>query len=354
MKKIILSLGIVVGVGVGAFLYKMYLDYEKEKASKFVSGNGRIEATEVSIAAKLAGRIEKIMVEEGDFVTVGLPLALMQTNVLHAQLKQAEAQRNLAITSEASAKAMIDIRISEKEAAEATVLQKESNLKSAHNRYERSKALSAENVTSKQEFENHENMYLSAQAELAIAKAGVKQAEAAINSAKAEAAGALASIQAAEADIARIQADIDDSLLIAPREGRIQYRIAQPGEVLAAGGRVLNLVDLTDVYMTFFLPEEVAGKVALGSEVRLILDAVPDLAIPANVSYVASVAQFTPKTVETKSERQKLMFRVKARIDPLLLKQHIKLIKTGIPGVAWVKVDQEAKWPKFLEWNPKP
>ncbi len=96
----------------------------------------------------------------------------------------------------------------------------------------------------------------------------------------------------------------------------MQFRVAQPGEVLGAGGTVLNLVDLSDVYMTFFVPETVAGRVALGSEVRIVLDAAPQYVIPARVSYVASVAQFTPKTVETASERQKLMFRVRAQIAP--------------------------------------
>ncbi len=104
----------------------------------------------------------------------------------------------------------------------------------------------------------------------------------------------------------------------------MQYRIAQPGEVLASGGKVLNLVDLSDVYMTFFLPETVVGRVALGSEVHIVLDAAPQYVIPARVSYVASTAQFTPKTVETASERQKLMFRVKARIDPALLQKNFK------------------------------
>ena len=112
---------------------------------------------------------------------------------------------------------------------------------------------------------------------------------------------------------------------------------------------MLNLVDLTDVYMTFFLPEEVAGKVSLGADVRLVFDAIPDIPIPAEVSYVASVAQFTPKTVETRSERQKLMFRVKARIDPALLRKYIKLVKTGIPGVTWVKLDPAAEWPEALQ-----
>jgi len=157
------------------------------------------------------------------------------------------------------------------------------------------------------------------------------------------------SVAATEATIARVEADIQDSQLKSPRAGRVQYRIAQPGEVLAAGGKVLNLVDLSDVYMTFFLPETVVGKVALGSEVHLVLDAAQQYVIPAKISYVASTAQFTPKTVETASERQKLMFRVKAQISRELLQKHLKLVKTGVPGMAWLKLDPQAKWPANLE-----
>lgn len=128
----------------------------------------------------------------------------------------------------------------------------------------------------------------------------------------------------------------------------MQYRVAQPGEVLPAGGKVLNLVDLSDVYMTFFLPETVVGRVALGADARIILDAAPNYVIPATVSFVSSTAQFTPKTVETANERQKLMFRVKARIDRELLQKHLKLVKTGLPGVAWVRVDPSKPWPAQL------
>ncbi len=160
--------------------------------------------------------------------------------------------------------------------------------------------------------------------------------------------GAMASVTAATATVARIDADIVDSALTAPRGGRVQYRVAQPGEVLGSGGKVLNLVDLSDVYMTFFVPEAAAGKLAIGSDVRLILDAAPQYVIPARVSYVASTAQFTPKTVETASERQKLMFRVKAQIDRDLLVKHLHLVKTGLPGVAWVKLAGQADWPADL------
>jgi HlyD family secretion protein len=168
------------------------------------------------------------------------------------------------------------------------------------------------------------------------------------SAAEAEVIGAESRVAATEATIARVQADIRDSQLTSPRDGRVQYRIAQPGEVLGAGGKVLNLVDLGDVYLTFFLPETVVGKIALGSEVRLVLDAAPQYVIPARVSYVASTAQFTPKTVETASERQKLMFRVKAQLDRDLLLKHIKLVKTGLPGVAWLRLDPKVDWPADL------
>jgi len=103
--------------------------------------------------------------------------------------------------------------------------------------------------------------------------------------------------------------------------------------------------------MTFFLPERQAGRVAMGSEVRLVIDAAPQYVIPAKVTYVASVAQFTPKTVETESEREKLMFRVKARIDPKLLRKHMEQVKTGLPGIAYLKLDADAEWPAHLQIN---
>ncbi len=187
-----------------------------------------------------------------------------------------------------------------------------------------------------------------AQATLEASKAQTAAARAAVEAAKAQLVGARSSVSAATASINRIEADIRDSELRSPRDGRVQVRVAQPGEVLGAGGRVLNLIDLSDVYITFFLPETVAGRVALGSEVRIILDAAPEFVIPATVSFVASAAQFTPKTVETASERQKLMFRVRAQISQELLREHLNQVKTGLPGVAWIKLDANAEWPQNL------
>ncbi len=314
----------------------------------FVSGNGRIEATEIDVATKLAGRVQDILVSEGDFVQAGQPLARMQVDVLDAQRDEALAKSRQAVTAVASAKAQVAVRQSDTAAAQALVGQRESELDAAQRRYARSETLSGKGMTTRQILDDDRARVHGAQATLAGAEAQVIASQAAITAARAGVVGANSGVEASEATVARVEADIQDSLLKSPRAGRVQYRIAQPGEVLGAGGKVLNLVDLSDVYMTFFLPETVAGRVALGSEVHLVLDAAPQYVIPARVSYVASTAQFTPKTVETASERQKLMFRVKARIDPDLLRKHRKLVKTGLPGMAWLKLDAGAAWPANL------
>ncbi len=314
----------------------------------FVSGNGRIEATEIDVATKYGGRVVEIFAREGDFVKAGQVLAQMQIDVLKAQHDEARAQQQQAINAVASAESQVKVRESDLAAAQAVVVQRESELDNAKRRFARSQTLSAKGMVTIQQLDNERAAVNGAEATLTAAKAQAMAGLSAIAAAKSQVTGARSTVAALGATIARIEADIADSQLKAPLDGRVQYRVAQPGEVLGGGGKVLNMVDLSDVYMTFFLPETVAGKVALGSEVRILLDAAPGYVIPAQISFVASVAQFTPKTVETASERQKLMFRVKARIDPELLKRHVKQIKTGLPGVAWLKLNPQAEWPQSL------
>lgn len=314
----------------------------------FVSGNGRIEATEIDVAAKLGGRVQSILVKEGDFVTAGQPLAHMQIDTLEASHDEAKARHQQAVAAVATAEAQVAVRQSDRQAVLALVAQRQSELDAAQRRLARSQTLVREGASSDQEVDDDRARERSLQAAVVASRAQAEAAQAAITAARTQVASARAAVTAAQATVARIKADIDDSALVAPRSGRVQYRIAQPGEVIGGGGKVLNLVDLSDVYMTFFLPEAVAGKLALGSEVRIVLDAAPQLVIPARVSFVASTAQFTPKTVETASERQKMMFRVKAQIAPELLQKHVQLVKTGLPGMAWLKLDANAPWPAHL------
>jgi len=315
----------------------------------FVSGNGRIEATEIDVAAKLAGRVKEIMVDEGDFVEAGQVLAQMQIDVLDAQRDEAQAQSQQAVTAVASAEAQVVARQSDMAAAQAVVALRASELDAAQRRFARTETLSKDGSVSLQEFDDDRASMHGAEAAVTAAQAQAAAAQAAIKAAQAQVVSASSGVTASKAAIARVEADIQDSQLKSPRDCRVQYRVAQPGEVLAPGGKVLNLVDLNDVYLTFFLPETAVGKVALGSEVRVVLDAAPQYVIPAKVSYVASVAQFTPKTVETASERQKLMFRVKAQIGRELLQKNLKQVKTGLPGMAWLKLDPQAQWPANLD-----
>jgi HlyD family secretion protein len=227
-------------------------------------------------------------------------------------------------------------------------MQRKTELGAAGRRVARSEELAPKGATAQQVLDDDRARYDGAMAAVAAAEAQVAAADAAIGTAESQVVGAQAAHEAALATIERIEADIDDSALKAPRDGRVQYRVAQPGEVLGVGGRVLNMVDLVDVYMTFFLPTEAAGRLAIGDEVRIVLDTAPEYVIPARVTFVADVAQFTPKTVETAVERLKLMFRVKANIAPALLARHIDRVKTGLPGVAYVRIDSRAEWPANL------
>lgn len=315
------------------------------------SGNGRIEAVEIDVSTKAPGRIAEILVNEGEFIEAGQVLARMDTTQLEAQRRQAEAQLQRARIGIDTAKSLVVQREAERAAALAVIAQRQAQLDAATSKLERSEQLAQRGNVSRQVLDDDRAAAQGAQAALEAARAQLAASEAAIGAAKAQVIDAEASVDAAQAAIESISADIDDSTLVSPRDGRVQYRVAQSGEVLSAGGRILNLVDLSDVYMTFFLPTGEAGRIAIGTEVRLVLDAAPQYVIPARVTFVADVAQFTPKTVETAEERQKLMFRIKAHIDKELLQKHIRQVKTGLPGMAYLRVDPQVAWPAELDRN---
>lgn len=345
IKKLTL-VSVVVILGLVAYL--VWQNMTQPDTEALVSGNGRIEATEINISSKLAGQLEEILVQEGDFVASGQVLARIKVSALEAQLREVQAQQRQAQDGIATAEAQVAMRISEKAAAQAMVVQRETELIAAKNRLARTEILAKDGASSKQQLDDERADVKSVAAVLSAARAQVDSAQSAIVAARSQVSSARSQVDVIKATVERINFDIEDAQLKAPLKARVQFLVAQPGEMIAAGGRVMNLIDLSDVYMTFFLPETVAGRIAIGTEVRIVLDAAKNVVIPARVSFVADTAQFTPKTVETASERQKLMFRVKAKIDPALLQKHIQQVKTGLPGVAYIKVDESAPWPEFL------
>jgi len=346
-KRGILAVVIIAAAGGGYFGWKRF--GVASLPPGIASGNGRIEAVEIDISTKSPGRIRDILVAEGDFVTAGQVLARMDTDQMEAQRRQAEAQLRRATVSVETAKSFVNQRQAERTAAVAVIAQREAQLDALERRLARAETLIKTSAVSQQVLDDDRANEAGARASVAAAKAQLAATEAAISAAQAQVIDAGAAVDAAQAAIESITVEINDSTLKSPRDGRVQYRVAQPGEVLAGGGRVLNLVDLGDVYMTFFLPTSQAGQVAIGAEVRLVLDALPNYVIPAKATFVADVAQFTPKTVETEEERQKLMFRIKAHIPPELLRKYIQQVKTGLPGMAYIRLDPNAPWPKTLQ-----
>lgn len=347
-RRIWLTVGVLALLAAGGY-YAWQKSHNGALPEGLASGNGRIEAVEIDVSAKSPGRIKEILVDEGDFVKAGDVLARMDTTQLEAQRRQAEAQLRRAGIGGDTANTLIVQREAERTAAAAVVAQREAELDAAERTLKRSEQLAASNTISQQMLDNDRAAEHSSAAAVAAAEAQLAASAAAINAARAQVVDAQAAVDSAQAAIESIVAEIDDATLRSPRDGRVQYRVAEPGEVLGSGGRVLNLVDLSDVYMTFFLPTAQAGRVAIGAEVRLVLDAAPQYVIPAKATFVADVAQFTPKTVETEEERQKLMFRIKAQIPPELLRKYIQQVKTGLPGVAYVRIDPGAEWPAALQ-----
>lgn len=313
------TLAVVLVIG-GVAGYYWWKSSQHPLPAGIISSNGRLEATQIDISTKLAGRIEAVLLQEGDFVERGQVVARMDTSVLKAQLHEAQAGANRTRMALETAAALVEQRRNELALAQS-ILHRSEQLVQGH-------FISVEKLDTDQ--------------------AQVNVARAALTAALSQVAEAKAAIGAATATVERIAADIEDSVLRAPTAGRAQYRLAQAGEVLAAGGKVFNMLDLSDVYMTLFLPEEGAGRLAIGAEARLIFDAAPQYVVPARVTFVATEAQFTPKTVETSTERQKLVFRIKAQLDPDLLRRHWTQVKAGVPGVGYVQVDPAAAWPERL------
>jgi HlyD family secretion protein len=319
VKKLIVAAIIIAAIAGGGAAY-MYFS-KPALPPGFAGGNGRLEAKQVDIATKYPGRIKTVLADEGDTVDAGQIVATMDTEPLEAQLREAQAKIREAQDNRRTALAEVSV--------------KQSELAYAEKQYKRSRELVVRGAVSEQE------------RDIDLARAEV--ARSALLGAKAQAVRTQSAIDAATAEAERLKAEIKDSVLRAPVRGRVQTRMAEPGEVLGGGGKVLALVDLSDVYMYVFLPEQVAGKVALGSDARILLDAAPEYPIRALVSFVSPSAQFTPKTVETAEERHDLTFRVKLQLDANRLRQFEPFVKVGIPGMGYVRFDRSAPWPSLLE-----
>ena len=321
MRLRALALGAVLLAGLAGGGYAIWRDRQDNALLEGVARtNGRVEATQIVISSKLPGELLEVLVREGDDVTAGQVLARVESDEIEAQLRGATFE--VARLKQARSEALAD---RERLAAE---------VRYERNELDRIRQIYKKGFAAKDKLEAQETKYSGATSALKAAQAVIEAADAAI--------------QTATAETERLTSLLKHRELLAPKDARVQYRLAEPGEILSSGGRVLTLLDLDDAYMTVFRPAASAGRLAIGGEARLIMDAAPEYVFPARVSFVAPDAQFTPKTVETDSEREKLMFRVKLTVDNEIAYRFRAQIKPGLRGVAYVKIAADTLWPPNL------
>jgi HlyD family secretion protein len=323
-KQSLVLVVVLIAIAVAAFFgYRYWQAKQSGLPEGIVWGNGRIEAKLVDASAKEPLRVKEVLVAEGDLVKPGQVLVRLDTVTL-------EHERAEAIASVAAAQEQLAV-------TNAAIVKSKSQIALARIESDRSRKLVAENAGSQRELDVREMAVQSTQAELAEQQARLESAR--------------QQVEVARAKVASVQSRIDDAVLTSPILGRVLYRLTEPGEVLAPGGKALTLVNLEDVYMEIFLPAAEAAAVRLGAEARLTVDFEPGRAAPGFVSFVSPEAQFTPKEVETRSEREKLMFRVKIQVPRELVSHYVQSIKTGVRGVGYVKLNDAVLWPAWLDTN---
>jgi HlyD family secretion protein len=317
--RVALALAIIAGCSLGALYW--WREAHPQLPLSIVFGNGRLEADEIDIDTKFAARIAEIFVDEGAMIKGGQTVARMDTRDLEASLKKSQAQVN-------QAQRAID-------EANHNVIQLTTQALLAQQELDRAKYLVPRGAETKEVLDQRQQQLDGANAALSAGKDRVTEAQHAL--------------EASTHDVELYTVNIADDTLVAPRDGRIQYRVANVGEVLPAGGKVFTMLDIAYVYMDIYLPTEQAGKVEFGADAHIVLDANRNIAIPAKVSFIATQAQFTPKTVETENERDKLMFRIRVRIDPERLSARGEAVRSGLPGVTYIRTDPAVPWPTALQ-----
>ncbi len=314
----VVALILLVAGGVAGFTWWRHSQTQLPAGIAF--GNGRTEADEIDIGTKFAGRVAEILADEGDTVQAAQVVARMDTRDLEASLSRAEAEVR-------QAQRVLD-------ETRANLAERQTQAKLEKQELDRVLFLAPKGYATQELLDMRQQQ--------------MNAASAALNAADARMGQAAHALDAATQAVALLLVNIADNTLTAPKGGRIQYRLANIGEVLPAGGKVFTMLDTSYVYMDIFLPTLQAGRVAIGDDARIVLDALPSQPLPAKVIFIADQAQFTPKAVETQSERDRLMFRVRMKIDPPFLNAHPGLTRVGLPGVGYVRLDPTQPWPSTL------
>jgi HlyD family secretion protein len=303
-------------------------------ARNTITASGTIEAIEVNVSSKTAGQILDLAVEEGSRVKPGDVLARIDHATADIQLRQAEA--GVALARAQLVLLRNGARREDIEQAEAALRQAEANLRVATDDARRMRELlRSGSVTTKQRDD--------AEARLTVAESQRSAAVEAVNKVRRlsrpeEIAAAEARLDQAQAAADLLTKTIADCTVVAPAGGIVTHKAAEAGELVTPGATLVTLSELDSVHVMVYLTEKEIGRVRLGDMADVEIDAFPGRAFPGKITYISPEAEFTPKNVQTKEDRVKLVFGVKIEIE-----NRDGLLKPGLPADATVRVAPDVR-----------
>jgi HlyD family secretion protein len=290
-----------------------------------IIASGTVEAVEVSVAAKTSGQIEKIFVEEGAQVQEGDTLAIVDSASLAIQLRQAEAAVDLA-------RSQLDLllkgaRVEDIRQVEEAAKQAEATLNQASEDLERIQNLYAKESATLKMKQDAETRFQVVQAQHAAAQQALQKVRKL--SRPEEVKAAQARLAQAEAGRDLLKKTIDDATIISPTAGIVTHKAREPGEFVGPGITLLTIADLENVRLNIYVTEVDLGRVRLGQQSDVRIDSHPDRVFNGTVIFISPEAEFTPKNVQTREERVKLVYRVKIQIP-----NPEGILKPGMPADA--------------------
>ncbi len=326
MKRAIPILLLLAVAAAAWFFYPVWFPEEETDGRLMVSGN--IEASETVLSFKIAGRIEELLVEEGEWVEVGQVIARLDGSDYRQQVELDRANQRVALAQLDLARA--GARPQELEAASQTVREAEAELEQRQLDSERAESLYQKDAGSKQARDQTATALRRTQASLRRARQIHNQLQEGVRKEEIAIARANAGRAREVLEFSRIR--LGQTELVAPTSGVVLVKQASTGEVVAPGSPVVTLGDLENVWLRAYIAETDLGRIRWGQPVELTTDTYPGKIYPGRISFISSKAEFTPKTIETHQERVKLVYRIKIAVE-----NPNQELKPGMPADGVIK-----------------
>ena len=334
-KRIIVAVFVVLLLGVGAFVY--FGQRQTQRGELYYSGT--IEATQSNLAFQTSGRIINVAVREGQAVTKDQLLAELDPSELKSRKDQAEANLEKSMKTQGQLATLLSIYKTTLPAdvarAETSVANARDILEDARKNYRRYEQLFKQGVVAEKERDAVKLNYDTAKSRLDDGEASLRQAKSNLNrieATKQEFEAMISQARQAKAALEQTDIQLNYSRLLAPYSGIITSRNVEPGEVVTSGREVLSMADLSTVDLKIFVDETEIGKVKPGQDVDVKIDTFSDKVFKGKVTFISPEGEFTPKIIQTKKERVKLVYLVKVSIPNPNLE-----LKTGMPADAWLR-----------------